>query len=125
VVTLSPSLEDKRLCPWRNIHLPSAKKTFAELLLHGTANSLGLSLFYSALAASCIHLSQRDQVSSDWDRLGKHYKQTCMHHLNLSIQQEVATEGQLPYKELLVALLSMIILEVSARFGRSHCDFHG
>ncbi|KAJ5979625.1 Zn(II)2Cys6 transcription factor [Penicillium waksmanii] len=125
VVTLSPSIEDNRLCPWRNIHVPSAKKTFAELLIHETANSLGLSLFYSVLAASCIHLSRRDQESRDWDRLGKHYKQICMHHLNLSIQQEVATDGQLPYKELLMSLLSMVILEVSARFNPYNCDIHG
>lgn len=112
VVSFSLSLKDSELCPWKNIHVPSAKRCFAELLLHQTANSLDLALFYSLLAASCFHLSQRTEESRDWDTFGKDYKQTAMYHLNLSIQKETATDGQMPYKELLTALLSMAMLNV-------------
>jgi arginine metabolism regulation protein II len=110
--SLSFPLKGNRKCPWRTIHLPRAEKAYAELLLHQTASNTGLSLFYSLLAASCLHMSSRNDNTLDWDQYGKQYKQISRHHLELSIQEEMASDTHVKYKELLIALLSTIMLEV-------------
>lgn len=112
IVSLSFPLKGSKKCPWQNIHLPRAEKAYAELLLHQTASNTGLSLFYSLLAASCLHISSRNDTTLDWDKFGKQYKQISRHHLELSIQQEIVSDTRVKYKELLMALLSTVMLEV-------------
>jgi arginine metabolism regulation protein II len=112
IVSLSFPLKGSKKCPWQNIHLPRAEKVYAELLLHQTASNTGLSLFYSLLAASCLHICSKNDTTLDWDKLGKQYKQISRHHLELSIQQEIALDTRVKYKELLMALLSTVMLEV-------------
>jgi len=115
--SLSFPLQGNRKCPWRTIHLPRAEKVYAELLIHQTANNTGLSLFYSLLAASCLHISSRNNAASGWAQYGKQYKQISRHYLELSIQQEIASDMHVKYKELLIALLSTVMLEVPSTWN--------
>jgi arginine metabolism regulation protein II len=112
IILLSFPLMGGRKCPWQTVHLPSAEKTYAELLLHQAASHTGLSLFYSLLAASCLHLSSRGKSSVDWDKFGKSYKQIARHQLECAVQQEIVGLERIKYKEFLMALLSMVMLEV-------------
>jgi hypothetical protein len=57
-------------------------------------------------------MSSRNDNTLDWDQYGKQYKQISRHHLELSIQQEIASDTHVKYKELLIAFLSTIMLEV-------------
>ncbi|PLB53291.1 Zn(II)2Cys6 transcription factor [Aspergillus steynii IBT 23096] len=106
------SLRGARSCPWHTIQLPSAKKTYAELLLHQPVSHTGLSLFFSLLAASSLHLASRGDHSDSWVKLRDSYEQTSRQHLNIALKEEVAGENRVKYKELLMALLSMVMIEI-------------
>lgn len=105
---------DKAICPWENIHFPVAERTYAQLLLHGTSTSTDMSLFYSVLAASCLHRSRHGNASEsvNWAELGTQYKETSRQHLEQAIQDELVPVVPTKYKKLLMALLSMTMLEV-------------
>ncbi|KAL4899102.1 fungal-specific transcription factor domain-containing protein [Aspergillus multicolor] len=113
VVSLSYPLKGNKHCPWQTIHLPRAEQVYAELLLHQHASSTGLSLFYSLLAASCFHLSSQRDTTLDWQTHGKEYNQLSRHYLEQSIHREIASDAKVKYKELLMALLSMVMLEIN------------
>ncbi|KAJ5375737.1 fungal-specific transcription factor domain-containing protein [Penicillium concentricum] len=112
VRSLSYPLKGNKRCPWQTIHLPRAEKAYAELLLHQTASNTGISLFYSLLAGSCFHLSSKEDHSLDYEKDGNEYKQLSRHYLEQSIKQEIASEEKVKYKELLMALLSTVMLEI-------------
>ncbi|KAJ5601192.1 fungal-specific transcription factor domain-containing protein [Penicillium lagena] len=112
IVSLSLPLKGSRKCPWQTVHLPSAEKTYAQLILHETASHTSLSLFYSLLAASCLYLSARDKSSINWNKLGKAYKEIASKQLEYAIRQESTGSVRIKYKELLMGLLSMVMLEV-------------
>lgn len=112
IVSLSFPLKHSRWCPWQSVHLPKAEKTYAELLLHQTASHTSLSLFYSLLAASCLHISTKTASPVEWKGFGETYKQISKHQLRCSVEQEIAGQDKVKYKELLMAFLSMAMLEV-------------
>lgn len=112
---LSFPLTGSPKCPWQTVYLPSAEKTYAELLLYQTASHAGVCLFYSLLAASCLHLSSGGELFVDLNKDGKTYKQIARYQLECAIKQEIIGSERIKYKEILMALLSMIILEVPIR----------
>lgn len=124
IVSLSFPLKRSRGCPWQSVHLPSAEKTYAELLLHQTASHTSLSLFYSLLAASCLHISTKTASPVEWKGFGETYKQISKYQLRCSVEQEIAGQEKVKYKELLMAFLSMAMLEVptyvKSRYRAAH-----
>ncbi|KAK9849592.1 fungal-specific transcription factor domain-containing protein [Penicillium brevicompactum] len=112
VRSMSYPLKGRKLCPWQTIHLPRAEQAYAELLVHGVASHTGLALFYSLLAASCFQLFTTEDHSLDYETEGNEYMQLSNYHLEKSIRQEVNCLGKIKYKELLLALLSMVMLEI-------------
>lgn len=112
VGSLSFPLKGNKRCPWQSIHLPRAEKAYAEILLHETTSNTGFALFYSILAGSCFHRSSRRDPTLKWAKSGREYKQLSRNYLELSIQEEMALSTQVKYKELLMALLSNVMLEV-------------
>lgn len=101
------------LCPWQNIHVPAAEEAYEKLLLHSVPAPTSLSLLNSLLASSCFHLAPRDTASTDkWAELGEQYKHEARQHLDIAIQEEVLSLTETNYEELLMALLSMTMLEV-------------
>ncbi|CAG8020568.1 unnamed protein product [Penicillium salamii] len=113
VGSLSYPLRGNKRCPWQTIHLPRAEKAYAELLLHQTASNTLFCLFYSLLAASCYHLLYKKDSSLDWESDGKKFHELSRRYLELGIRQEIAMDGKVKYKELLMALLSMTMLEIA------------
>lgn len=112
VRSMSYPLKGRKLCPWQTIHLHRAEQAYAELLVHGVASHTGLALFYSLLAASCFQLFTTEDHSLDYETEGNEYMQLSNYHLEKSIRLEVNCLGKIKYKELLLALLSMVMLEV-------------
>ncbi|EAA58104.1 hypothetical protein AN6129.2 [Aspergillus nidulans FGSC A4] len=90
VISLSFPLKNRRQCPWQAVHLPAAISAFAELSIHHTTSHTRMSLFYSLLAASCLN------------------KQ----HLDLALNEEVLGPKRAKYKEILTAVLSMVMLSI-------------
>lgn len=107
VLTLSFPLRNCRKCPWQTIHLPAAMSTYAELSISGTASHIKLSLFYSLLAASCLHLFTRNQTALDLDRSGRDFKRIAKEQLEQALKEEAIGPKQGKYKELLMGVLSM------------------
>ncbi|EGX87656.1 C6 transcription factor [Cordyceps militaris CM01] len=104
---------DATICPWQTIHVPAAEKAHDKMLLDQVPMPVGLSLLYSLLAASCIHLAPRDTApASKWVALGEQYKQEARQHLDVAIQEEILSLTRTNYEELLMALLSMTMLEI-------------
>ncbi|OAA70112.1 C6 transcription factor [Akanthomyces lecanii RCEF 1005] len=100
------------ICPWQNIHAPAAEATYEELRLRSVPAPTDLSLLNSLLASSCFHLASRDTASgAKWAELGEQYKQEARQHLDIAIQEEILSLTQTNYEELLMALLSMTMLE--------------
>lgn len=55
----------------------------------------------------------RDTASGgNWAELGEQYKQEARQHLDIAIQEEILSLTQTNYEELLMALLSMAMIEV-------------
>ncbi|PMB72147.1 Arginine metabolism regulation protein II [Beauveria bassiana] len=105
---------DARICPWQNIHLPAAEKTCTQLIRQSSTTPTGLSLLYSVLASTCFHLAPRDVASADrWTDLGERYKQEARQHLEVAIQEEILLLTRTNYEELLMALLSTTMLELT------------
>ncbi|KAK1145263.1 hypothetical protein N8T08_004416 [Aspergillus melleus] len=112
VQSLSFPLKNSVKCPWQAIYLPSAMSTFAELTINQTTSHTRLSLFYSLLAASCLHMYARNEFAEDLNISGKRFKDIAAQHLGLAMNKEVLGPGRAKYKEILVATLSMIMLSI-------------
>lgn len=112
VVSLSFPLKNCQKCPWQTIHFPSAMSTFAELSIYETASYTRLSLFYSLLAASCLHKYTRDQSAAELNMSGKGFVQIAKRHLELALNEEVLGPKRAKYKDILMAVLSVVMLLV-------------
>ncbi|KAJ3481891.1 hypothetical protein NLG97_g7707 [Lecanicillium saksenae] len=100
-------------CPWENVHLPAAERAYAQVLLHGTSTYAELSLLYSALAISCFEIVRTDKFPGhSCGSLGAQYKESARQHLERAIQAEMVPHMRNKYKSLLMALLSMTLLEI-------------
>lgn len=112
VVSLSFPLKNCQKCPWQAIHFPSAMSTFAELSIYETTSHTRMSLFYSLLAASCLHKYARDQSAVELNTSAKGFMQIAKRHLELALNEEVLGPKRAKYKEILMAVLSVVMLLV-------------
>lgn len=123
VKSLSFPLKNCLKCPWQTVYLPTAMSTFAELSINHTASHTRLSLFYSLLAASCLHMYARDQSAEDLNVSGKRFKDIAAQHLGLALNQEVLGPNRAKYKEILITTLSMVMLAVCFAERLLNCIF--
>ncbi|KAL4748416.1 fungal-specific transcription factor domain-containing protein [Aspergillus terricola var. indicus] len=100
VISLSFPLKNRRQCPWQ------------ALSIHHTTSHTRMSLFYSLLAASCLHKYARDQSADDLEISAKWFKETAKQHLELALNEEALGPKQAKYKEILIAVLSMVMLSI-------------
>lgn len=116
VISLSFPLKNCRKCPWQAVHLPAAMSAFAELSVHHTTSHTRLSLFYSVLAASCLHKYARDQSASGLEISANRFKEAAKQHLESALNEEVLGARRAKYKEMLMAVLSMVMLSVCIHY---------
>ncbi|KAJ5093477.1 Zn(II)2Cys6 transcription factor [Penicillium angulare] len=112
-----PSLRAGPNCPWQTIQYPSAKRTYAEILLRQSASHVSLSLFFSLLAISSRHLAAINDSKEDWKKLQNLFERTTRRHLDLALRNEATCEIRVKYKELLMALLSVAVIEVLTSYS--------
>ncbi|PYH83141.1 Zn(II)2Cys6 transcription factor [Aspergillus uvarum CBS 121591] len=112
VISLSFPLRNCRYCPWQTVHLPGAMSAFADLSIHYTTSHTRLSLFYSLLAASCLHKYTRGSSTGDLESSAKLFKDTATQHLELALQEQAIEPKRASYKEILMAVLSMVMLSI-------------
>ncbi|KAL4874367.1 fungal-specific transcription factor domain-containing protein [Aspergillus karnatakaensis] len=112
VISLSFPLKNCRECPWQTVHLPAAMSAFAELTIHHSTTQTRLSLLYSLLAASCLHKYARSQYADGMDISAKQFKEIAKQHLEIALDKEVRGPNRAKYKEILMAVLSMVMLSI-------------
>lgn len=110
--------EHARISPWRQLLLPSALETFAELSLWATTTHARRSILSTVLAKSAFHLHQAEagkrDPSSHWLRVARGHNSDALEHLNISLRNELVGHNQAPYAEILMAVLSLVVVTVSA-----------
>ncbi|KZF20020.1 hypothetical protein L228DRAFT_33710 [Xylona heveae TC161] len=113
IMKLIPPIAVKK-SPWQILHFPCATGTFAELSLFQKANHARISLFYSVLACSAFHLDRVSShildTSSYWWKMGTGFKAKAMHHLQQCINEAKVNAKSAKYKELLMAILTVITI---------------
>ncbi|RAH45687.1 fungal specific transcription factor domain-containing protein [Aspergillus brunneoviolaceus CBS 621.78] len=112
-LSFSSPLRGSPDCPWQTIHLPAAMSTYAELLVTQTASHHRLSLFHSLVSASCLYGGAerlRDTMDCETSRVSS--QELAKQHLKLALEEERTGRHPVKYKELLMAILSMIYLEI-------------
>lgn len=110
--------ESRRISPWRQLLLPNALETFAELSIWATTTHARRSILSTLLAKSAFHLHQAESgepdSSSHWLRVARGHNNDALEHLNTSLRNELVGHNQAPYVEVLMAVLSLVVVTVSA-----------
>ena len=112
VLSFSFPLRGISECPWQTIHLPAAMSTYAELLVSQKSSHHKLSLFHSLVSASCLYRANRSPDAIGCEILRAQSQGLAKRHLELALEAELTSRRSVKYKELLMAILSMIYLEV-------------
>lgn len=112
ILSFSFPLRGNPECPWQTIHLPAAMSTYAELLVSQRASHHRQSLFHSLVSASCLYRANCSQDTIDCEMLRVSSQRLAKQHLELALEEEITSRKPVKYKELLMAILSMVYLEV-------------
>lgn len=114
VIPLLAPLNTNEKSPWHHIVLPCAMNTMAEMAMGGSTSHARIALLYVLLATSATHV----QLSSSSIPKGSghavaYYKQRARHELKKCLQKEASASHKIAkYKDVLMALISMAILNV-------------
>lgn len=107
--------------PWKALHLPCASNALADLTLRGEAKEARTALFYAILSVSAFNLNKVNsellaegaEASMYWWEIGVSYREKAKKALQSCLRQERNGGAKSKYKEVLMALLSMITICVS------------
>lgn len=105
--------------PWKALHLPCALQALAELTVMGQTNNAKASLMYALMAISAFNLdkfcTEHESTPRRWWNTGQTYQQRAKYYLKRCLQ-EISQGGtkKAKYKEVLMALMSMVTISVSA-----------
>lgn len=125
--TMSPNnIDSSTLMPWKTIHLPCAMNALGELNAFGITNYAKASLLHSLLAISAFHLDAKYRSplntieryqnfgTFDWEVVAQKYKQAAAMNLQKCLELEAIPDApSAKYKEILMAVLSMVTIGVS------------
>lgn len=102
--------------PWEVLHLPCALSTFAELTLFKATTHTKKSLFYAILAVSAFNLDKMTLGQKDgsnyWWVTGEHFTRLAKEELGLSYANELDGVNRAKYKDLLMAILTIVTVSV-------------
>ncbi|KFZ11167.1 hypothetical protein V502_07701 [Pseudogymnoascus sp. VKM F-4520 (FW-2644)] len=99
--------------PWSVLHLPSALSAFSELTLFKETSNAKAALLYAVLAVSAFHL---DKVvasagsSNYWWTVGEELRDRAKAQLQSCSYNELVGPGRSKYKEILMAILTMVTI---------------
>ena len=105
-----------RKSPWSILHFPRALSALAELSVFKTTKHAHTSLLYSVLAVSAfnwdnIHRDQRDGTTY-WRHVGEGFLRGAKRELEWTCETELAGEKSSKYKDILMAILTMVTISV-------------
>lgn len=106
--------------PWEAVYIPSVFSTVGEIMLAGDSGNAKVSLLFAIFAISAFSLdglsSSTDKpVCQDWHALGELYRGRATKRLKRSLQDlSVNQPKKEKYKDILMALLSMVTISVSS-----------
>lgn len=102
--------------PWHHLMLPCAMNAMAEISMGGSTSYARSALLYTLITTSArqVELSSSTPPTVDiWTSAVQFYKQRARHDLKCCLQMEASShEKKAKYKEILMALISMAILNV-------------
>jgi arginine metabolism regulation protein II len=107
--------------PWKALHLPCASNALADLTLRGESKEARTALFYAILSVSAFNLNKVNsevltegaETSMHWWEVGVSYREKAKKALQSCLRQERNGSAKSKYKEVLMAMLSMITICVS------------
>ncbi|KAI5460374.1 fungal-specific transcription factor domain-containing protein [Mariannaea sp. PMI_226] len=102
--------------PWSILHLPRALSALSELSIFKKTKHAHTSLFYSVLAVSAFNWDNihRDQIDSTtyWRNVGQGFWHAAKKELELTCETELSGEKSSKYKDILMAVLTMVTISV-------------
>ncbi|POR38328.1 hypothetical protein TPAR_01465 [Tolypocladium paradoxum] len=106
-----------RKSPWSILHFPRALSALAELSIFKTTKHAHTSLFYSVLAVSAFNWDNIQQEQKDsttyWRNIGEGFRRGAKKQLEWTCETELAGEKSSKYKDILMAILTMVTISVS------------
>ncbi|OJD36538.1 c6 transcription factor [Diplodia corticola] len=114
VIRLLSPLKYQRKTPWNILHLPCAMTTLAEITMGYRANHARASVFYGVMSISAFNLSASSTgtARAHWDGVASSYKRQAHESLKASLGHELSAQKKAKYKEMLMAILSMVTISV-------------
>lgn len=111
--------------PWKILHLPCAISAYGELTLLGHSNNAKTTLLFAILAMSAFNLKHLQTVSGEadhWQSIAEVYREKAKSRLKLCLLDEDGKQKKAKYKEVLMALLSMVtVCVVSGQMQEARC----
>ncbi|KAL1311793.1 hypothetical protein AAFC00_001875 [Neodothiora populina] len=100
--------------PWSIVHLPCAMSAYGEMALLGDTNNAKAALFFAICAMSALNLEQIQRqetgTTSQWQTAGERYRSKAKSRLQASLREQGGSVKKAKYKEVLMALLSMVTI---------------
>jgi hypothetical protein len=117
VPALAPAQAQPRSL-WELVHIPKVHETLGEIMIKGDASDSRVALFFAILSAASFHLDNTGLTSYQhnrmpWRKMGEIYRQRAKVRLVSSLKTISTRRGRENYKDMLLALLSMVTICVS------------
>ncbi|KAG9790902.1 hypothetical protein KCU88_g1101, partial [Aureobasidium melanogenum] len=130
--TLVPYFAPARIhvkSPWEALHIPKVHETLGEVILRGDAGNSKVCLLFAVLGASAFHLdilrTSSDEVTPPWRVIADSYRARAKARLKTSLQSLSPGKKQEDYKDVLLALLSMVtVCVVSGDMDEAYAYLH-
>ncbi|KAM5379640.1 hypothetical protein ACJZ2D_003834 [Fusarium nematophilum] len=105
-----------RKSAWSVLHFPRALAALSELSIFKKAKHANTSLFYSILAVSAfnwdnIHCDEKGS-STFWRSVGEGFRRRARRELEWTCETELVGEASSKYKDILIAVLTMVTISV-------------
>lgn len=119
VLGRATALYPSRISPWKELLLPCALETYAELSLWNHASHTRLSILCTLLAKSAhhLHVTSRDNpdLASHWYGVAVKHQHRGQEHLKQALTTELDGTSRAKYAETLMAILGVGFVLVSQR----------
>lgn len=113
-----------RKSPWSILHFPRALSALSELNIFNKTKHAPMSLLYSVLAVSAFNWDNiyREQKNSTtyWRNVGEGFWRGAKKELEWTCETELAGEKSSKYKDILMAILTMVTITASSHYFRHH-----
>ena len=107
--------------PWKVLHLPIALNTMSELSVWGKSSSAKVTVFRAMLSVSAFTLDRSGigtaKDSTFWYELATRNKDLAKGEMKQCFSKELRGPNRAKYKEILVALLSLVSISVRCHPG--------